>query len=80
MPKIKSEGKTMEQLKEELRKTKEEVAIQKWGVEKTLSGMKILVREVEKAKVKDEALLESIGEGVVAVDAQGKILFVNHAF
>lgn len=80
MPKIKSGEKIMEQLEEELRKTKEELTIQKWGIEKTLSGMKILVREIEKAKARDEALLESIGEGVAAVDVQGKILFVNHAF
>jgi len=40
--------------------------------------------EVEKealadAKAKDEALLESIGEGVVAVDRDGKIILINHA-
>ena len=87
MEKMKNREKTKEQLKEELRKTKEEVAIQKWGLKKTLRGMKVLVKEiiqkkkeVEEAKAKNEALLESIGEGVIAVDARGKILFVNHAF
>ncbi len=40
--------KTKEQLKEELRKTREEVAIQKWGMEKTLKGMKALVKQLTK--------------------------------
>jgi PAS domain S-box-containing protein len=29
-------------------------------------------------KVKDEALLASIGEGVVAIDSEGKIILINH--
>src|SRR3989344_3147985 len=84
MPKIKNREKTTEQLKEDLRKTREELAIQKWGLEKTLGGMKILVAEliqkgkdVENAKAKDDALLESIGDGVIAVDMDGKIIIMN---
>jgi len=84
MPKIKNREKTTEQLKEDLRKTREELAIQKWGLEKTLGGMKILVAEliqkgkdVENAKAKDDALLESIGDGVIAVDMDGKIILMN---
>ncbi len=51
MPKIKIGGKITEQLKEDLRKTREELAIQKWGLEKTLGGMKVLVKElVQKGK------------------------------
>ena len=46
MSKIKSREKTTEQLKEELKKTREELAIQKWGLEKTLKGMKVLVKEL----------------------------------
>lgn len=46
MSKIKSSEKTVDQLKEDLRKTREELAIQKWGLEKTLGGMKILVKEL----------------------------------
>ena len=51
MPKIKSIEKTTKQLEEELRKTKEELATQKWGNEKTLEGMKVLVKElIQKGK------------------------------
>lgn len=43
--------KTVQQLEEDLRKTREELAIQKWGNEKTLAGMKVLVKElVQKEK------------------------------
>jgi len=79
--------KTTEQLKEDLRKTREELGVQKWGIEKTLGGMKVLVKEliqkgkeVKEASVKDEAILASIGDGLVAVDKEGKILMVNKAF
>lgn len=36
-------------------------------------------RELESEHAKDEALLESIGEGFLAIDLQGKILATNHA-
>jgi len=78
--------KTTEQLKEDLRKTREELAIQKWGIEKTLEGMKVLVKELiqkgeeaEKAKAQDEALLASIGDGVIAIDMDGRIILMNKA-
>src|SRR3989344_6142953 len=51
MPRIKNREKTTEQLKEDLKKTREELAIQKWGTEKTLGGMKVLVTElIQKGK------------------------------
>lgn len=56
MPKIKSKEKTMEHLEEELRKTREELVIQKWGLEKTLGGMKALITElIQKGKEVEEA-------------------------
>ena len=59
MPKIKE--KTKEQLKEELRKTREELAIQKWGIEKTLEGMKVLVKELtQKGKEAEEAKIQVV--------------------
>jgi len=63
---------------------------EKKELEKNLENANIAVRnilediEVEKealvnAKLKDEALLQSIGEGVVAVDSDGKIILMNRA-
>ena len=43
---MESREKTKEQLTEDLRKTREELAVQKWGIEKTLEGMKVLVKEL----------------------------------
>lgn len=34
---------------------------------------------IERAKVEDEALLGSIGDGVIAIDKQGDVMFVNRA-
>jgi len=43
--------KTKEQLKEDLRKTREELAIQKWGLEKTRVGASDIIRElIQKGK------------------------------
>lgn len=43
--------KTTEQLQEDLRRTREELAIEKWGLKKTLEGMKVLVKElIQKGK------------------------------
>ena len=51
---MESREKTTEQLKEDLRKTREELAIQKWGLEKTMKGMKVLVKElIQKGKEKE---------------------------
>lgn len=35
------------------------------------------VEEIQQAKAKDEALLESIGEGMIATDREGKIIMMN---
>ena len=79
--------KITEQLKEDLRKTREELTIQEWGTEKTLEGMKVLVKELiqkgkegEEVATKDKAILASVGDGLVVVDKEGKILTVNNAF
>jgi PAS domain S-box-containing protein len=44
--------------------------------EKT-SQLALKVEEVEAEKVKDDALLSSIGEGMVAIDADGRVVKVN---
>ena len=50
------------------------------GFYKTLEE-KIIERtkDLAEAKAKDEALLQSIGEGVIGVDLSGKIIFANQA-
>lgn len=59
-------------------------------IEKDLEDAKIAARnvledlqtekeELARAKVKDDALLESIGEGVIATDNNGKIILMNPA-
>ncbi len=82
-----SREKTKEQLKEDLRKIKEELAIQKWGLEKTLRGMKVFVieliqkkKEAEEAKARKEAIFSSIGDGLIITDDKGDIVQVNKAF
>jgi len=51
--------KTMEHLEEELKKAREELAVQKWGLEKTLGGMKVLVTElIQKKKEAEEAKIQ----------------------
>ena len=40
---------------------------------------KLAKERIEKAKAEDEAILSSIGDGVVAVDEMGKVIFINKA-
>ena len=46
MEKMKIREKTTEQLKENLKKTREELAIQKWGIEKTQVGTSDVIKEL----------------------------------
>ena len=36
-------------------------------------------RSLEESKIKDEAMLSSIGDGIIAIDAKGKIVLMNKA-
>jgi len=71
---MENKEKTTEQLKEELRKTREELAIQKWGIEKTLGGMKALVKElVQKGKEVEEAKIQ-VGRKLTEVERLNKAM------
>ncbi|MDP3779364.1 MAG: ATP-binding protein [bacterium] len=81
---MKSREKINEQVEEDLRKTREELAIQEWGNKKNLEGMMILVKEliqkgkeIKETRAKEETILENIGDGVLAVDRKGSIFLVN---
>ncbi len=66
--------KTKKQPKEDLRKTKEELSIQKWGLEKTLGGMKALVKEI----IQKEKELKETNKKLEQVD-QAKSEFISLA-
>lgn len=45
--------------------------------EKIVEELELAKKRIESEKVRDEALLESIGDGVVATDREGVIIFIN---
>ncbi|MEI6627422.1 MAG: ATP-binding protein [bacterium] len=45
----------------------------------TVNDLNLEKAKLEEAKTKDEALLSSIAEGVIAVDGEGKIILINNA-
>ncbi|MEX0932257.1 MAG: PAS domain-containing sensor histidine kinase [Candidatus Saccharimonadales bacterium] len=45
----------------------------------TAENLAQTLKEIEKEKAKDEALLQSIGEGVLAIDKNGKVIAINSA-
>jgi PAS domain-containing protein len=49
------------------------------GAEEDISQMKKLENELSQSKERIEALLFSLGEGVVAVDSNQRVIFANHA-
>lgn len=54
-------------------------AIQFWRSRKILSEFKKVKIKIEHDKAKEEAMLGSIGDGVVATDKDGIIIFINQA-
>ncbi|MFH1967944.1 MAG: ATP-binding protein, partial [bacterium] len=48
-------------------------------LEVAFKGEKSAKEKIDAIRVEDEALLGSIGDGVVAVDKEGKVMFVNRA-
>ena len=44
------------------------------------SKLRVYARKIEDEKNEDEALLKSIGDGIVATDSCGRIIFANDAF
>lgn len=60
-------------------KQKEKMEKMAGDIEKAYEAEKLAKERVEAAQVEDEALLTSIGDGVVAIDKEGKIMFINRA-
>lgn len=48
--------------------------------EKITKDLKIKTQDLEQQKSQDEAILESIGDGLMATDEQGNIILVNQVF
>ena len=48
------------------------------AAQNVLEDLSIEKAKLEVARAKEEALLQSIGDGVVAVDKDGKIILINH--
>jgi len=48
-------------------------------IEKAYEAEKLAKEKIDAIRVEDEALLSSIGEGVVAIDREGKVTFINRA-
>src|SRR3989339_46232 len=48
-------------------------------IEKAYESEKMSKEKIDEARVEDEALLSSIGDGVIAIDKTGKIMFINEA-
>ena len=68
-------------IKSVLREVRQREKMEKMAgeLEVAYGGEKLAKERVEEAKAEDEALLGSIGDGVVAVDKEGRIMFVNRA-
>jgi PAS domain S-box-containing protein len=49
-------------------------------ISKDITERKLMEDKLRRDTVKKEALLSSIGDGIVAIDIKGKILFVNQVF
>lgn len=51
-----------------------------WKLEEKVEEIEKLNQKMQKEKAKDEAILYSIGEGLVVTDEEGKVEFVNDGF
>lgn len=59
--------------------TEKELKDAKIAAQNVLEDLQVEREKLAEAKAKDEALLESIGDGVVATDQDGKIILINRA-
>lgn len=72
-----AERKAKESLEELTKNLQHKVAEQTKDLRVALEAEKIAKEKIDAIRVEDEAILSSIGEGVIAVDNVGKIMFMN---
>jgi PAS domain S-box-containing protein len=66
-------------LEEKVRDRTQDLENEKIAVQNVLEDLRVEKEALADTNAKDEALLQSIGEGVAAVDKDGKIILMNHA-
>ena len=83
---IKHDVTERKKLEEETKRTKEKLEIKNKEIEQSRLALLNAIEDLEEAKktitiekAKDEAMLESIGEGLIAVDNERKVMMVNKA-
>jgi len=74
-----AQRKAKEELEDLNKNLKHKVDDQTKSIRTAYESEKVAKEKVNAARVEDEALLSSIGDGVIAVDKDGKIMFINIA-
>jgi PAS domain S-box-containing protein len=64
---------------EKLQENTDDLSGQKMALINILEDNEEVRKNIEEARVKDEAILSSIGDGVIVTDQKGNIMFVNRA-
>lgn len=77
--KVKTRTQDLQKAKKESEKHAEQLEKTKVAVLNLLEDLKSAKSEIEIAKIKDDAILENIGEGLIVTDAGGKISLINRA-
>lgn len=76
IPELGSLAKSFNEMVASLQEAYENLEIK---VEERTKSLNLAMEDLEKSKVRTEALLSSIGDGVVATDIAGRVIFINEA-